>query len=443
VIAHVLEEEITSLGSLRHLRDHCDTDADIVLPAIQGQLQNISEHESLRRKHDLFDILQAGTKTDPVLAQFWSDVNSVPDWVHWPQLERGQRVFHRYILASITGFVLQGFVGENSAASGVVEVLTRTGGFEPKNLARRLKETFRWLIEVTSDLQSIQPGGNGHADTIRVRLLHAQVRRRVLTLAERKPGYYNSAKYGLPINTLDSVHSISTFCCSPMWSQLPKIGIQPTEDEIEDYVALFRYLGHLLGVPQRLFDTTSRAKTIMHLMMEHESQPSATSQTVAHNFIRTITSTKPYKLSDGFVAAGSRSMNGDELCDKLNIHRPTLLHYATFRGCCWLAITLCHLQRWCTALDEYVINVRRAHGSTKYTLTSAHRLLAERSIGSSSILKSQTVRNSHSSSDTSQRCRLLPLIRPHRSSQCRYVSQWTSKACFEAFSCFMLACSVR
>lgn len=358
VIAQIIEEDLTNSSTLQRLRDHCDADADLALSAIQRHLQNASKVDSLRRKHDLFSVLQAGSKVDPVLAQFWSHVNAVPEWVDWPQLGRGQRVFHRYILASITGFIFQGFIGENSAASGVVEVLTRTGGFDPKNLTRRLKETFRWLLEVTSDLQSIQPGGNGHADTIRVRLLHAQVRQRILALAERRSGYYNSAKYGLPINTLDSVHSISTFCCSPMWSQLPKMGIHPAQDEIKDYVALFRYLGHLLGVPQVLFDTTSRAKKIMHLMMEHESQPSATSQAVARNFIQTITSTKPYKLSDGFIAAGSRSMNGDELCDMLNIQHPTLLHYATFRGCCWLAMTLCYLQRSCIALDEFVISVR-------------------------------------------------------------------------------------
>jgi hypothetical protein len=165
VIAQIVKEEITSLSDLRRLRDHCDTDADVVLSAVQGQLQNISENDSPRPKIDLFSVLRAGSKVDPVLAQFWSEVNTVPDWVDWSQLERGQRVFHRYILASITGFILQGFIGENSAASGVVEVLTRTGGFDPKNLTRRLEETFRWLLEVTSNLQSIQPGGKGHADT--------------------------------------------------------------------------------------------------------------------------------------------------------------------------------------------------------------------------------------------------------------------------------------
>lgn len=421
LIAHILKEENRSSIDLRSLRDHCDTDADVALSAIQSHLHDVSKSNPLRGKCDLLSVLQDGSKVDPVLAQFWADANSVPDWVDWSQLERGQRVFHRYILASITGFVLQGFVGENSAASGVVEVLVRTGGFEPKNLTRRLEETFRWLLEVTSDVQSIQPGGKGHADTIRVRLLHAQVRQRVLAMTKRKPDYYDSAKYGLPINMLDSIHSISTFCCSPMWSQLPKIGINPVDDEIKDYVALFRYLGHLLGVPQVLFDTTGRAKKIMQLMMEHESQPSATSQTIARNFIQTITSTRPYKLSDGFVAAGSRVMNGDELCDKLNIPRPALLHYASFRGCCWLAITLCHLQRSCVAFDEFVINVRRALDGARKDLTSVHRLPAEHSTESLLMLKQSTSRTHRSSSDISQHCHLPPQKRLARSRRLRYI----------------------
>jgi hypothetical protein len=162
-----------------------------------------------------------------------------------------------------------------------------------------------------------------------------------------------------------------------MWSQLPKMRINPTADEIEDYIALFRYLGHLLGVPQALFDTTARARKIMEVMMEHESQPTTSSQTVARNFIQTITSTRPHKLSRGFVAAGARYMNGDEICDKLGIQHPNPLHYATFHGCRWLAITLCHLQRSCMAIDRLIISVRLAPNSVKKVLTSAHRLLAE------------------------------------------------------------------
>lgn len=343
---------------LKRLRNSCDIDADVVLTALQRRSDSACHSFSPPRQGDLLEELREGSQTDPVLHQFWSNRRKVPDWVDWAQLERGQRVFHRYILASITGFVLQGFVAENSSASGVFEVLTRTGGFHPKNLSRRLQDTFRWLLEVTSDLRSIQPGGKGHADTIRVRLLHAQVRQRILKLTEQRPSYYDKGRHGLPINTHDSVHSISTFCCSPMWSELPKVGVKPTQQEIQDYVALFRYLGHLLGVPHVLFDSADRAKAVLHAMTVHESQPSVQSRKIAQNFIETITSIEPCTLSAGFVAAGSRCMNGDALCDTLGIPHATSIHYATFRGCCWLASALCFLQRRSCATDSFLISVR-------------------------------------------------------------------------------------
>lgn len=353
----ILKQGYISEDQRHCLRNQCDTHADAILSMIQCRRKEGSEPSATRQRHDLYIDLQEGSKDNDTMAKFWTQVNTTPDWVDWSQLERGQRVFHRYILASITGFVLQGFIAENSTAAGVVEVLIRTGGFDPKNLTRRLEETFRWLLEVTSDLQSVQPGGKGHADTIRVRLLHAQVRQRILTLAERKAGYYDTVMHGIPVNTLDSIHSISTFCCSPMWTQLPRMGIRPTDSEIEDYLALFRYLAHLLGVPQELFSSTDLARGIMHSMMENECRVTDTSRVIARNFIATITSSTPHKLSLGFIAAGSRCMNGHSLCDALDIPRPGLVDYATYLGCCWLAVALCHVQRAFGVCDRFFVLV--------------------------------------------------------------------------------------
>jgi hypothetical protein len=61
----------------------------------------------------------------------------------------------------------------------------------------------------TSDLESIKPGGPGHVSTIRVRLLHAAVRRRIMKLAKEKPDYYSVEQFGIPINDLDSIVSIN------------------------------------------------------------------------------------------------------------------------------------------------------------------------------------------------------------------------------------------
>ena len=49
-------------------------------------------------------------------AALWNQTHAVPQWVDWEQLARGQDFFHRYIGANITGFALQGFVGENSVS---------------------------------------------------------------------------------------------------------------------------------------------------------------------------------------------------------------------------------------------------------------------------------------------------------------------------------------
>lgn len=102
-------------------------------------------------------------------------------------------------------------MGENSAVPGVAEVLARTGGFTTRVLLRRLMETFQWLLQVTHSLQFIQPGGEAWISTIKVRLLHASVRQRIMRLSEARPEYFDIKKFGVPANKLDSIHSIGEF----------------------------------------------------------------------------------------------------------------------------------------------------------------------------------------------------------------------------------------
>jgi hypothetical protein len=280
----------------------------------------------------------------------------VPDWVDWAQLERGQRFFYRYAAANIVGFALQGFLGENTAASGVVEVLVRTGGFSTRVLFHRLLETFQFLLQMTESLESIQPGGRGHTTTARVRLLHSSVQHRIMKLVERRPEYFDTETYGVPINTLDSIHSITTFACNPMWLQLPMMGITPTQQEIDDYLALFRYIGYLLATPHEYLDTSARAKATMESMMIHEHRVTSTGRVVAYNFIKCLEDLPPFNLSAAFIEAGSRVINGDEQCDQLGFGRPGWYAYACFRGHCWLVSTLARLQRLSPYLDTLVIN---------------------------------------------------------------------------------------
>jgi hypothetical protein len=50
---------------------------------------------------DMFATLKANRHHNETLEEFWTQVNTVPDWVNWEQLERGQRFFATHWEASL------------------------------------------------------------------------------------------------------------------------------------------------------------------------------------------------------------------------------------------------------------------------------------------------------------------------------------------------------
>ncbi|KAL9037253.1 MAG: hypothetical protein Q9214_005781 [Letrouitia sp. 1 TL-2023] len=329
---------------LRYKFDELGAAALEKLQEISAQNSLAKDAQGARPRLDLYAVLRDNHEKDQVLCKFWDELHTVPDWVDWEQIARGQKFLYRYAAANFTGFALQGFVGENSvcfafprvsqfynrplltfetqAATGVVEVLVRTGGFSTRVLLHRLMETFQWLLQVTHGLSCIQPHGEGHASTVRIRLLHASVRQRIMKLVQSRPEYFNVEKYGVPVNTLDSIHSITTFCCNPMWFQLPKMGIVPKQQEVDDYIALFRYIAYLLATPTEYFETSEKAKAVMESMYLHELEPTPTSKIVGYNFVKCLEDLPPMNISKEFIEAGSRWFNGNELCDALDLGRP-------------------------------------------------------------------------------------------------------------------------
>lgn len=47
-------------------------------------------------RRDLYAMLRDHADEDEVLGRLWEQANSVPEWVDWEQIERGQKVFMRY-----------------------------------------------------------------------------------------------------------------------------------------------------------------------------------------------------------------------------------------------------------------------------------------------------------------------------------------------------------
>ncbi|KAK5049971.1 hypothetical protein LTR84_004090 [Exophiala bonariae] len=310
-------------------------------------------------KRDLYRLFQDHHKEDAKLQQLWDEVNTIPQWVDWDQIGRGQDVLYRYGGATFTGLTYQSLVG-GTAGSRVAEVLSRTGGFAIHTVLRRLLETTLYILECTDNVESIKPGGKGFASCLRVRFLHATVRQRILQLTSKHPSYYSVEKNGVPVNDLDCIGTIAGFSSTIIWQSLPRQGIYLRQQEIEDYIALWRLVAHYMGTPTEHFSTPAKARAIMESIFLYEYKPSPTSQTHAQNIILALENTPPAHASRPYLEASARWLNGNRLSNALGLGRPGL-YYSFLTVCqCLMFMTVYYTCRAIPLLDRAQIKASRS-----------------------------------------------------------------------------------
>lgn len=132
-----------------------------------GEKTAITSVESSEPKRDLYELLRDNADKDEVLGKLWEEVNTVPPWVDWEQIARGQDVFYRYGGPNLTGLAFQSLLGGMvgrlkclltpakliamiQGAARVVETLARTGlpPYDPIVAGRVHPVTMRhrWLL---------------------------------------------------------------------------------------------------------------------------------------------------------------------------------------------------------------------------------------------------------------------------------------------------------
>lgn len=135
------------------------------------------------------------------------------------------------------------------------------------------------------------------------------------------------------------------------------MGIQPTEQEIIDFIAVFRYIAYLTGTPEHYFATPRQAKAIMESLFLQKTQMNKTSKIMAHNFITWLVDAPPVYVSRGFLEAGSRLLNGHEPSDDLGLGHPGAYSYCVFLGHNVIVASMARVQRLFPSFDEYIIKV--------------------------------------------------------------------------------------
>ncbi|MGX9675119.1 oxygenase MpaB family protein [Mycobacterium sp. HM-7] len=173
------------------------------------------------------------------LRRFFENVEATPDWVNHEALRVGQRTLRRggadgmYIARDVALLGGYQFAGFN-------QTLLRTGALE-KGSNQRFAETMQWALDVIDD-GGLDTFGSGYRSTLRVRFVHAMVRRHVQALPDWRP-----EQWGLPVNQTDMAATLVGALIAPVLAGLA-MGIVATPAELSSVAHLTRYVGWLMGV---------------------------------------------------------------------------------------------------------------------------------------------------------------------------------------------------
>jgi hypothetical protein len=181
------------------------------------------------------------------LKRLFAEIEVMPDWLDWEQVELGARVFRRFStsLYSFAGVITLHGYRENSVA----KPLAFTGAYNGESANRRFLETAAFWIDV-SEPGGLRAGGKGIETALRVRLMHVFVRRRLMAHPE-----WDLEAWGVPISQGDAMLTLMGGSVAPGYG-LRLLGYRVPREEIAALMHFWRYIGHLIGVQPRWYPAT-------------------------------------------------------------------------------------------------------------------------------------------------------------------------------------------
>ena len=279
--------------------------------------------------------------------QFYNHFATPPPWANFEQIQRGIDVFLAYLPAAGCALYYRSLVGGFSIPKSV-EVLVATRYLVPGSMRRKVdvrgdvegschardeakwnhekgnekeqrcsdddrKRTLERLLDTggfmaccfappedagnTVPALSLRPGGKGWEAALRVRVLHAKVRRSLLQTTMRTTGGWDVMTNGIPINQEDMAATLLAFSVNVLLGIEFVAGKPLREEDQRDYLALWRYIGWLLGIDTPEWEGSSNPKTdgerlppidpcgpSKHLPGKHEQQAALVEDPILHSY---------------------------------------------------------------------------------------------------------------------------------------------------------------
>ena len=160
--------------------------------------------------------------------------------------------------------------------------------------------------------------GDGWKLSVRVRLVHAMVRRLL-----NESGDWDHESWGTPISSAHVGFAITAFSAR-LLRHLKSLGAKFDDEERESFMQVWRYSGHLMGIPEAiLFQSEEDALRIFKIGGMCEPPPDEESISLANALINSapliagITDTDGRRKLASYVFRVSRALIGPALADEL------------------------------------------------------------------------------------------------------------------------------
>ena len=246
--------------------------------------------------------------------EFFDRMDTPPDWVDQADFRPGIRMFHKnspVVLASmLAGTLVEGF------STNISKSFFITGRLRDQGV-RRLKQNNRHMVEIFMP-GGLERAGDGWKLSVRIRIVHARIRR---LLAESDE--WDEEAWGTPISAAHVGFAIVAFSAR-LLRHMKNLGAVYTEEERAGFMAVWRYSGYLMGIPESiLYTDEEHALRIFEIGGMCEPEPDFESIAMANSLINAgpllVDMTEP-KVRQNFakyVFRVSRALIGRELSDQL------------------------------------------------------------------------------------------------------------------------------
>lgn len=266
--------------------------------------------------------LRLGLETGPeavadapeALRAFFRECRQVPEWFDSTRVVPGCRAFFAHsemiLGAFVAAVLIEGFATLISKSFSITGRIVDQG-------VRRLQQNNRHLVEIFVP-GGLEPGADGWKLSVRIRLVHARVRR----LLRESPDWEESA-WGEPLSAAH-IALASTMFSALLLRRTEALGVVLSTSERCAFMEIWRRTAQLMGVvPELLFRDEDEARHFYEAGKLCEPPPGAESIQLAHALIQSapivsgLTVATERQALAARIFTVSRALIGDPLADQL------------------------------------------------------------------------------------------------------------------------------